>query len=102
MGSERIGCVATGMGIDFDAVTQGTTEEAIDREANGFARQIPQGMFYARERAGKQRAAAIESMFIDGLPVVNNACGVFADEVRFNFADGCDNRVGTILKCRFA
>ena len=45
-------------------------------------------MFDAAERAGEDRAAAVEGVPVHGLPVVHDARGVLADQVGLQLRDG--------------
>ena len=54
------------------------------------------------QRAGQQRTAAIESVAVNGLPVMGDAPGVLTDQVGFELRDGLGAGLGPALKDRLA
>ena len=76
-----------GVGIDAHAVARRAAEQLVNRHAQRLALDVPERLVDAAERAGENRAAAIERMPIDGLPVMRYRPRVLADEVRLDFLD---------------
>ena len=83
---QRVHAVA--VRVDADAVARRSAEQFVNRHAQRLALDVPQRLIDAAERAGQDRAAAIERVAVDGLPVMHHAARIFADQVRLDLLDG--------------
>ena len=63
------------MRVDADAVARRAAEQFVDRDAERLALDVPQRHVDAAEGAGEDRAAAIEGVAVDRLPVVDHGAG---------------------------
>ena len=89
--------IASGMLVHADAVAGGAAEEFVDRNAQGLAGQVPQGLLDAAQGAGEDRAAAVEGVPVHGLPVMHDPGRVLADQVGFELGDGLGAGQGAAL-----
>ena len=85
------------MRVDSHPVTRWPAEQFVNRHAQRFALDVPQGLIDAAQRAGQDRAATIERMPINSLPVVHYAPRIFADQIRLYLFDGFGARERTAL-----
>jgi len=76
------------MGIDADLAACRAAEQFVDRNAECFAFDIPQGHVDAAESAGQDGAAAVEGVAVYGLPVMHDLTRVFANEIVPDFLHG--------------
>ena len=76
-----------GVGIDADPVARRAAEQLVDRHAEGLALDVPERLVDAAQGAGQDRAAAVESMAVDRLPVVDDRPRVLADQIRLDLLD---------------
>jgi hypothetical protein len=67
--------------VDADAVASRPTQQFMDRHAKRLALDVPQRLVDARQRAREDRAAPVERMAIDRLPVMDHAAGILTDQV---------------------
>ena len=77
-----------GVSIDPNAVARGSAQQFVNGDAERLALDIPERLVDPAESAGEDRAAAIESMPVNGLPVFGDRARIFADQVRLDFLDG--------------
>ena len=87
--------------VDADAVAGGATQQLVDRHTEGLAGEVPQRLFDAAQHAGEEWAAAIESVAVHRLPVVDDAGRVLADQVRREFIDALSARERAPFEDRF-
>ena len=79
---------AVRMGVDAHPLPRRAAEQLVDRHAQRLALDVPQGHVDAAQGAGEHRAAAIEGVAVDRLPVMDHLARVFAHQVRLDFLDG--------------
>ncbi len=84
-GLQRVHAIA--VRIDADAFARRPAKQLVDRNAEGFAFDVPQRLIDAAEGTGQNRPAAIERVFVNRLPVMHHAARIFADEIRLDFLD---------------
>ena len=72
------------MRVDADPVAGRSAEQLVDRHAERLALDVPQRLVDAAEGAGQNRAAAIERVPVNRLPVVRHAPRILAHQVRLN------------------
>ena len=75
------------MGVDADPVARRAAEQLVDGHAQGLALDVPEGHVDAAQGAGQDRAAAVEGVAVDRLPVVDDLARVLADEVGLDLLD---------------
>ena len=73
-----------GMSVDPHALARRPSQQFIDWYAKSFSLDVPESLIDAAQRARQNRAASVEGMSIDGLPVFRNRTRIFADEIRFD------------------
>ena len=95
------GQVAASGVVHAHAVTAGSTEHLVDRQAGGLACQVPQGDVDAADGAHFDRAADIAAP-VHGLPQRLDVCRVLADEERFQATDLGDDALRVALQVWFA
>ena len=76
------------MRVNADAIPRRPAEEFVDRHSERLPLDVPEGLIDAAQDAGEDRAAAIEGVAVDCLPMVRDGARVFADQVRLDFFDG--------------
>ena len=80
-----------------------SAQQAIDRLAERFARDIPQGLVDATDGAGLHDPVAPPIKTLHLLPLVRNTCGIFTDQVGTDVLhDGRYDGLIELLRRRFA
>ena len=85
------------MRVDADAVARGAAQQFVHRHPERLALDVPQRLIDARQRAGEDRAAAVERVAVNRLPVMHHATGILTDQVRLDFL----HRLGTRQRAPF-
>ena len=83
---------AAGVGVDADPPPGRAAEQLVDRHAERLALDVPEGHVDAAQGAGQDRAAAVEGVAVDRLPVMDDLARVLADQVRLDLLDGLCHR----------
>ena len=74
--------------VDADPVARRPAEQFVHGHAERLALDVPQRLVDAAQRAGENRAAAIERVPVDRLPVMHHGARILADQVRLDLFDG--------------
>src|SRR5665647_2812633 len=79
--------IAADPSVHPDPVSDRTSEQLMDRDAQRLALDVPQRLVYAGHGAAQDRTAAVETALGEHLPVILNARGIAADEVLRELVD---------------
>ena len=92
----------TGMGIHPDPLPGRTPQQLVDGNLQSLALDVPKRLIDAAQRAGENRASAIEGVTVDCLPVVGHRPRILADQVGFQLLDGGGAGPGPALQDRLS
>ena len=67
-----------------------------------LAFDVPESLFDTAQHAGEDRAAAVERVTINGLPVMHNIARVFANQIRCDLLHSRGARLRAAFEDRFA
>ena len=90
------------MGVDADPLTRRPAQELVDRHAQGFPLDVPERHVDPAERAGQDRAASVERVPVNRLPVVHHLARVLAHQVGLDLLDRRGDGQGPSLDDRLA
>src|SRR5674476_174973 len=94
--------IAADPSVHPDPVSDRTSEQLMDRDAQRLALDVPQRLVYAGHGAAQDRTTAVETALGEHLPVILNARGIAADEVLRELVDHCTHGVRMPFEARFA
>src|SRR5262245_43156877 len=81
----RCACVS----VNANAIAGRPAQQFVYRHPEQFAFNVPKRLVNSGERTRQNRPSAIESVAINGLPMVSDSARVVADQIRLDFFDRC-------------
>src|SRR5258708_38966645 len=87
--------------VGFHAIAHQTPEQLMDGHPQGLAFDVPERLINPGDRAHQDRATAVETATVHGLPQIIDARRILAHHEVPTLLDGCLNRAGTALDDRF-